>query len=105
MTQITLACYRPKEGKTEALIALVKTHVPILLNEQLVTNRTPIIMQAKDGTVLEVFEWISEEAIHKAHTNPAVLKMWAEFNDACEYVAPISLAECQHIFSGFEAIN
>jgi hypothetical protein len=31
--------------------------------------------------------------------------MWAEFNEACDYVAPNSLAECQHIFSGFEAIN
>jgi hypothetical protein len=105
MTQITLVCYRPKEGKAEALIELVKTHVPILLKEDLVTNRTPIIMRAKDGTILEVFEWVSEEAINKAHTNPAVLKMWAEFNVACDYVAPIALAECQHIFSGFEAIN
>jgi hypothetical protein len=105
MTQITLVCYRPKDGKTEVLLELVKEHVPILLTENLVTGRKPIIMQAKDGTVLEVFEWISEEAINKAHSNPVVLKMWERFNAACDYVAPIVLAECQHIFSGFQAIN
>src|ERR1700721_1531460 len=105
MAQKTPVCYRPKEGKIEAVLEMVKDHVPILLKEQLVTKRTPIIMQAKDGTVLEVFEWISEEAINKAHSNPAVLKMWEGFNAACDYVAPIALDECQHIFSGFRAIN
>jgi hypothetical protein len=32
--------------------------------------------QASDGTVIEVFEWKSQEAIAAAHTNPVVQKMW-----------------------------
>ena len=105
MTQIVLVCYQPKEGKAEALKALVKEHVTILLGLQMATNRTPVIMEAKNGTILEVFEWVSEEAIKNAHTNPEVHKMWAQFNEVCTYVAPTALEECQHIFSGFKAVE
>jgi hypothetical protein len=30
-------------------------------------------MRAQDGTIVEIFEWISQEAISGAHTNPAVI--------------------------------
>ncbi len=105
MTQIVIVCYKPKEGKTETLKALVKEHVPILLKEQLVTDRKPIIMEARDGTIVEVFEWVSDKAVENAHSNPAVLALWARFEAACEYVAPTSVPEFQHIFSGFRAVD
>jgi len=61
-------------------------------------------MQAKDGTVIEVFEWCSLEAIERAHTNLAVQALWGEFEAACEYVPLASLAEAQHMFSEFEPL-
>jgi hypothetical protein len=33
-------------------------------------------MQASDGTIVEVFELASADAIQAAHGHPAVLKMW-----------------------------
>jgi hypothetical protein len=75
MGRITIACYKPKPGKNEALKQLMKTHLPRLNQQGLVTDRESIIMEAADGTIIEVFEWISEEAIQNAHKNPAVLQM------------------------------
>jgi hypothetical protein len=105
LTRITIACYQPKEGKGEELKALVKEHLPILLGQQLVTNRKAIIMEAKNGTIIEVFEWLSDEAIEKAHSNTAVLALWARFNELCDYVAPVTMDECQSVFSGFRAVD
>jgi quinol monooxygenase YgiN len=105
MGKIVIVCYKPKEGKAEALKELILEHVPILRSENLATAREPIIMQAKDGTMIEVFEWVSEEAIQQAHTNKAVHEMWKHFSGACDYVAPPGITEFQNIFSTFEAVK
>jgi hypothetical protein len=105
MGHITIACYKPKPGKEQALKELMKTHLPRLKAEGLVTDRESIIMEAKDGTILEVFEWISAEAITNAHKNPAVLKMWGEYAEACDYVPVNTLAEAADMFAGFAPLN
>jgi hypothetical protein len=105
LTQISITCYQPKEGKEEELKALVKEHLPVLHQQQLVTARKAIVMEVKNGTIIEVFEWVSDDAIGKAHNNPAVQALWARFNELSDYVAPSILEECQHIFSGFRAID
>ena len=61
-------------------------------------------MQAADGTVLEVFEWRSPEAIEQAHHNPAVLALWAEFEAVCDYVPVAGVSESQQPFSEFQAL-
>ena len=105
MGQITIACYRPKPGKEEALKELMKTHLPRLKAENLVTDRASIIMEAKDGTIIEVFEWLSQDAITTAHHNPAVLKMWGEYGEVCDYVPLNTLAEVGDMFAGFAPLN
>ena len=60
MGEIVVACYKPKPGKEAALDQLMKTHVEILRIEGLATDRKSIVMKAKDGTVVEVFEWKSQ---------------------------------------------
>jgi quinol monooxygenase YgiN len=74
MGRVVIVAYKPKPGKAEALKELTKTHVPRLLKEGLVTDRAPIIVEATDGTIIEIFEWLSVEAIKKAHQNPEVQK-------------------------------
>ena len=65
-----IVAYRPKPGKEAELLALVRARVPTLRQEGLVTERAPVIMRAKDGTLLEVSEWKSRAAIEAAHQNP-----------------------------------
>jgi len=102
---MVIACYKPKPNKTAELRELMKTHLPRLKQEGLVTDRESIIMEAADGTIIEVFEWLSEEAIQNAHKNPAVLQMWGEYAEVCDYVPVGTVTEAGSLFSGFEPLN
>lgn len=104
MGRIVIVGYKPKPGKNNELRALAKDHVGILRREGLVTERAPIIMEAKDGTVIEVFEWKSKEAIESAHANPRVLELWKRYDAVCEYVPVGSIDEIGQMFSEFTPI-
>jgi quinol monooxygenase YgiN len=65
---IVIVAYRPKPGKETDLLELVRNRVPTLRKEGLVTDRKPTIMRARDGTIIEVSEWKSPEAIDAART-------------------------------------
>jgi uncharacterized protein (TIGR01244 family) len=103
MGRTVIACYRPKPGSAAALDALASTHFARLYAQGLVTRRMPILMKARDATLLEVFEWKSQRALDAAHDNPAVLAMWAEYAAVCDYVPVGQLAEAGELFSGFES--
>jgi len=60
-------------------------------------------MRTADGTIVEVFEWVSQEAIAGAHQNPAVIALWKRFEAVCTYETPCNLPEFQKMFSHFEA--
>jgi hypothetical protein len=105
MGSISVACYRPRPGSEEALLDLVRNHMPPLRAEGLVTDRKPIVMRAADGTVIEVFEWVSREAIEGAHKNPVVLDLWKKFEAVCWYETPSNLAEFQNMFAHFEPVT
>ncbi len=105
MGKIVIVGYKPKPGKAAALKELMKTHLSRLQQEGLATSRESIIMEAGDGTIVEVFEWISEEAIQNAHKNPEVLRMWGEYAEVCDYVPVGSLVEAGNLFSSFEPVD
>jgi len=104
MGRIVIVAYKPKPGKAEALKELTKTHVTRLKAEGLVTDREAVIMETADGTIIEVFEWLSAEAIKQAHSNPVVHTMWAEYAAVCDYVPLNSLNETGNMFAEFDAV-
>ena len=75
-----------------------------LLSQGPVTDRKPIVMRTKSGTIVEVFEWVSEAAIAGAHSNPVILDLWKKFEAVCWYETPSNLAEFQNMFSNFEPL-
>ena len=99
---ISIVAYKPKEGKTEALQELMRHHYLILKSQGLVTDRAPVMMEAKDGTIIEVFEWKSDSAVEQAHTNPEVLKLWGGYAEACDFIPIGQVEEAAHVFSGFK---
>lgn len=105
MGRIVIVAYKPKPGKAEALKELTKTHVPRLRAEGLVTDRDPVIVETADGTIIEVFEWLSAEAIEKAHANPVVHQLWAEYAEVCDYVPLNSLSEAGNLFAEFTPVD
>ncbi len=104
MAHLSIALYRPKEGKEEALLALVHGHVPRLREIGLANDYPPVLLRSKDGTLLEIFEWVSTEAIDAAHQHPAVMAMWGEFGEACDYVRLADLPEVADLFPHFERL-
>jgi len=102
---IVIVAYRPKLGKEREILELVRSRVPTLRKEGLVTDRVPTMMRAKDGTIIEVSEWKSREAIDAAHKNPNVLAMWDKFFAVCDCVPLKTLAEAEEMFAGFEPID
>ena len=96
---------RPKPGKGDEVLALVRSRVPNLRQEGLVTDRQPMIMRSRDGTIIEVSEWKSREAIDAAHKKPNVLAMWNKFLPSVTVFLLNTLAETQEMFAGFEPIE
>lgn len=84
---------------------MLRKHLRVLAGEGLVTTTEASVMRSHDGTLVEVFEWHSAEAIEKAHSNPAVLALWSEFAAVRDYVPLASLAESQQMFAEFEPVT
>jgi hypothetical protein len=104
MGSISVACYRPKTGREQELLELVRNHLPPLRAEGLVTARSPIVMRCADGAIVEIFEWVSQETIMSAHKNPVVLELWKKFEEVCSYETPSNIPEFQSMFGHFEPI-
>ncbi len=105
MGRFVIVGYTPKAGKEQQLLAAVRKHLQVLQSEQLVTDKPAYVMRAGDGTIVEVFEWRSAEAIHQAHNNPAIQALWGEFGAACDYTPLSKLAETHQMFAKFDAVE
>jgi quinol monooxygenase YgiN len=105
MGRFVIVAYTPKAGKEQQLLMTVRKHIQVLQAERLVSDRRAYVMRAAAGSLLEVFEWRSAEAIQQAHSNPAVQAMWAEFDEVCEYTPLTQLAEAHQMFAEFEAVE
>lgn len=105
MGRMVIAAYRPHKGKDAELLKLAKEHLPILRSQNLVTDRPAYAMKAADGTIIEVFEWKSDDAIKAAHENPLILEMWKQYEQVCDYVSLSKVKESSDLFAGFEPIE
>lgn len=101
---VVIVAYRPKPQREKELLEIVRNRVPTLRKEGLVTDRASVLMRTKDGTIIEVSEWKSPEAIEAAHRNPRVLAMWNEFFSVCDCVPLKTVPEAEAMFAGFEPL-
>ena len=102
---MVIACYRPKRGKEKELLELMKTHLPTLRGEGLVGDGPSLAGRAKDGVIVEVFCWKSEDAIAAAHENPIVAKMWEKFGAVCDYTVIRDVEGAGDMFTPLEPLN
>jgi hypothetical protein len=101
---IVIVAYKPKPGKEADLLQLTREHVPLLRAEGLASSHPVTACQAKDGTIVEVFEWAAGGA-ERAHSNPAVLKLWERYAAACDFVPLASLPEASTMFASFTPLD
>jgi hypothetical protein len=102
--RFVIVAYRPYQGKEERLLELTREHLPILRSQGLATDRPSYVMRATDGTIIEVFEWKSAEAIAAAHQNPVWQAMCGRYSEVCEYISLENLNESKNMFAEFEPI-
>jgi quinol monooxygenase YgiN len=100
-----VAVYRPHPGKERELLDLVRRHVPTLRKEGLATDHPVLLLQAADGSLIEIASWKSEEHSRSAHGNPAVRELWGAFARCCDFTALKELAEAQREFSHFTRLE
>ncbi len=101
--ELVIAMYRPKPGKLAELEELVRQHFPTLKRYGLTTDRDPFVGVAQDGTILEIFEWVSQSAAKSAHDHPAVAKVWEAMAMVCEFGRLEQLVEAKDHFPHFQA--
>ena len=104
MGDMVIVGYRPKPGQEAALLALTIEHVPILRKLGFASDRPALAMRAKDGTIVEVFEW-NDGAIARAHEHPEVQAMWGRYAAACDYIPLSALPESKDLFASFAPIE
>jgi len=103
--RLVIVAYRPKPGQGDVLLSELRDHAHLLRSEGLATDRPATLMRAKDGTLIEIFEWASPAAIEQAHKNPRVQAMWDRFGKVCDYAPLNTLAEAGDMFAEFEPVD
>ena len=101
---LVICSYRPKPGHDEKARALMAGHVPLLRRHGLVTERDAIRGAGKDGELVEIFEWASEEKSRGAPTIADVGAHWKAMSEALDFVPLASLPEAQRPFAHFTPI-
>jgi hypothetical protein len=99
---VVIAIYKPDAGKEAEFMDLVRQHPGILKAEGLAGTRTPLVLQTDDGTVLEIFDWIDEDAAGKAHLSEAVQSLWAAMGEIGSFPAGKDVAAFQGTFPHFK---
>ena len=102
---IAIASYRPQKGKEKNFLRLLKSHIPTLRAEGLVSDKDAYRMRAGNGTIIEVFEWKSSKAKKQAHKNENVMKIWNQFFDLADLVGIGTLKEAKEEFASFKPLK
>jgi hypothetical protein len=103
--EVVFALYRPHEGKDEELRQLIAQHVPTLRRLELITDRPSILVKSRNGTYIEVFEWISSDGSYRAHQHPEVARIWESMGKVCDLPLLDTLEEIKTRFAHFEPVN
>ena len=102
---VVIAAYRPHPGKDGEFRGLLAQHARALRDEGLITSRPTLVLRARDGTYLEIFEWVSDEAARSAHARAPIARLWETMAGAAEFVGLGVLEEAARPFSHFEPVE
>jgi hypothetical protein len=103
MGVMVMAAYIPKANKEPDLREALRQHVPALRRQGLVTSRPAIHLRSRrDGTYLELFEWVDEESSKRAHDDPKVQEVWKALEVSSDMKPIGSLEEAGKLFAHFD---
>ncbi|HEY9722894.1 MAG TPA: hypothetical protein V6D47_12860 [Oscillatoriaceae cyanobacterium] len=102
---VAIAVYRPHQGQEKALTRLVNEHQARLRALHLITGHPAIVMRAKDGALVEVFEWRSDDAKRHAHEDPEMVRIWRDMSEVADFPPLAALEESQAPFASFATVT
>ena len=102
---LAFAAYKPKPAQEEALMKLVERHLPKLRELGFATDRENYVAKSQDGTIIEVFEWASMNAVNAAHQHPEVSDIWEKMTLVAEFLPINKLAELNGPFADFKILK
>ncbi len=102
---VAIACYKPKMGKENALKQIIMEHSGILLRENLITDRPPVVLASGNGIIVEIFEWKSDASKVQAHKNVSVRDHWAKIEANSTGAKLSDLEESDATYANFHPIN
>jgi len=102
---ISVVGFKPKAGMETELLDALADRVALLRRLGLATDRPTITARARGGVIVEISEWVDQDAIGRAHETPEVTALWTRFDACSEYVKLGSLEECDELFATFETIR
>lgn len=94
----TLVLYRPKEGREDDLLVLLKKHAPALRAARLADREPAKLFRAADkrtGRIafVERFAWADETASTRAHHNKKVQAVWGPMDGVLEDMTILQLED------------
>ncbi len=101
---LVICSYKPREGHDEDARLLMQGHVPLLRSHDLITDRAVVQGEAADGTLVEIFEWVSVE---KSRGAPAIAEIgahWKAMSAVMDFVPLAGVPEAKHPFAHFTPI-
>ena len=101
---LVICSYRPHPGHEDEARALMQAHVPLLREHGLITDRPVVQGVAKDGELVEIFEW---ESVEKSRGAPAIAEIgnhWKAMSAVMDFVPLAGVAEAQHPFAHFNPL-
>jgi hypothetical protein len=104
MHHIALILYSPRKGRKQELIEMLQHNIPVMRKLGLVTDREQILAGTKDGSIIQIFEWKSQDSQEQAMAHPVVQEMWLKAGNISEFQKPAAVAEFNEVFSMFKTI-
>jgi hypothetical protein len=104
MSKIALIVYKPRQDHTQDLIDSLLQNIPVMRKLGLVTYREQIVAKAKDGSIVQIFEWVEDDSQEQAMAHPVVQEMWINVSKISDFQKPMAVAEFQETLSMFEVV-
>jgi hypothetical protein len=85
----SVARYRVKADRVDDFLDIIDRHCAMLRELELVTDRQVEVFlgperDTSEPVIIEIFEWVDEDASGRAHTHPAVSGVWESMGPLCE---------------------
>ncbi len=106
---LVLAVYRVAEKSQKEFLRVLCEKRAYFVRAKYVTSREPLLLRSgmNPEFLIDIFEWSSDDAIERAHSDPIVLRHWSAMESLWidGGLGLSQLPESDEAFAGFQSIS